>query len=65
VEGHVISDMKKIQKLEAENARLRDALEFYADEAAYGYYYNSEKESVIDVIADSGDIAREALKGGE
>jgi hypothetical protein len=51
--------------LKAENARLREALEFYADEAAYGYHYNSEKESVIDVIADSGDIAREALKGVE
>ena len=47
-----------IEELKAENARYREALEFYANEKDYHGY-----DPVI--ISDNGDCAREALKGGE
>lgn len=47
---------EEINKLKAENARYREALEFYASEKDYHGY-----DPVI--ISDGGDCAREALKG--
>ena len=54
-EMHIDALMEKIKKLEAENARYREALEFYANEKDYHGY-----DPVI--ISDNGDCAREALK---
>lgn len=45
-----------IKDLKAENARYREALEFYANEKDYHGY-----DPVI--ISDGGDCAREALNG--
>jgi len=47
---HIDALMEKIERLEAENARLREALENIM-RSKYGGY--------------AEDIAREALKGGE
>ncbi len=46
---------QEINELKAENARYREALEFYADEKNYHGY-----DPII--ISDNGDSAREALK---
>jgi predicted nuclease with TOPRIM domain len=51
-EMHIDALMEKIQKLEAENARLREALQHIADhDEELDFYFV--------------DVAREALKGGE
>lgn len=44
-----------------ENARLREALEFYADEETY---YPEILEGLIPVLEDNGKKARQALGGG-
>lgn len=44
--------------LQAENARLRKALEFYADEDNY-----IEGREYVPVVVDYGNNARAALKG--
>ena len=67
-ENHALNQHKgelieKVWALEAENARLRKALEFYADEIHYDSYF-SEAET-CDVTEDGGYIAREALQNGE
>ncbi len=46
-----------------ENARLREALEFYAKEESYYTDVSSQWQPVIAVNEDSGKIARQALKG--
>lgn len=48
-EMHIDALMEKIERLEVENARYREALEFIESQ------FNGQ----------AGDIAREALKGGE
>jgi hypothetical protein len=66
-EMHIDALMEKIEKLEAENSRLREALEYYSipnktDEFAsedFGPYPYEDSDF------EEGHIAREALKGGE
>ena len=50
---------KKIEKLEAENTRLREALEFYANTDVYEYYDKYESTAIQN---EGGQKAREALK---
>ena len=50
---------EKIEKLEAENARLREALEFYANTDVYEYYDKYESTAIQN---EGGQKAREALK---
>ena len=50
---------KKIEKLEAENTRLREALEFYANTDVYEYYDKYESTAVQH---DGGEWARKVLK---
>lgn len=50
-----MSDMERIEKLEAENARLREALELLAKDTS----------GTCCECLEIKDIAREALKGGE
>ena len=49
----------KIGKLEAENKRLREALEFYANTDVYEYYDKYESTAIQN---EGGQKAREALK---
>lgn len=63
---HTKQEYHKLQgqfmTLEDENAKLREALEFYADKNSYGYHlheYEAYKASVMD---DGGVRARQALK---
>ena len=46
-----------------ENARLRKALEYYADDIHYDPYFFGD--ATCDVTEDGGHIAREALSNGE
>lgn len=55
-EMHIDALMNKIDKLETENARYREALEFYANKK---YYYHGYDPIIV---SDSGEYAREALK---
>ena len=50
---------EKIEKLEAENARLREALEFYANTDVYEYYDKYESTAVQH---DGGEWAKKVLK---
>ena len=50
---------KKIEKLERENTRLREALEFYANTDVYEYYDKYESTAIQN---EGGQKAREALK---
>lgn len=50
-------------ELKGENARLREALEFYADERNYDTDVVSQWEPVVPVFKDKGDTSRQALKG--
>jgi|688.fasta_scaffold33680_13 hypothetical protein len=72
-EMHIDALMEKIEKLEAENARYREALEYYASERNWN---DDNVICVYDVIDESdrsmpegccdwrgGRRAREALKG--
>ena len=52
----LIDKTSELDRLKAENARLREALEFYANENNWGEF---------DAPSECGEIAREALKGGE
>ena len=62
--------MDKMQKLEAENDRLREALKSIASED-HPHHIDSECwykvgiEGCSEVLANDTQIAREALKGGE
>ena len=61
-EMHIDALMEKIEKLEAENARYRKALEFYTDKTNYSYacYEYNLKTCGDDEL---GSHARKALKG--
>ena len=50
---------EKTGKLEAENTRLREALEFYANTDVYEYYDKYESTAIQN---EGGQKAREALK---
>jgi hypothetical protein len=59
------SNKDELERLKAENARYREALEIYADEKNWS---ESDTLSPYDnyvAMTDCGDIAREALKNGE
>lgn len=62
--------IEKVWSLEAENERLRKALEFYADAQSYEYEILDVKEDGTElcheptVIFDDGKRAREALQNG-
>ncbi len=63
---HIVHSVKayeaRITALEAENQRLREALEWYADETmAYSITQQSEPRSAVH--ADRGERARAALEG--
>ena len=49
----------RIEELEAENTRLREALEFYANTDVYEYYDKYESTAIQN---EGGQKAREALK---
>jgi len=62
--------MDKMQKLEAENAKLREALKSIASEdhahhIDSEYWYKVGIEGCSEVLANDTQIAREALKGVE
>jgi hypothetical protein len=62
-EIHIDALMEKIEELEAENARYREALEFYAN--PFNHKEKIEKETSIPDFyhdTDFGMFAREALK---
>lgn len=60
-EMHIDALMEKIEKLEVENARYREALEFYANKTNYSYYcYEYNLKTCGD--DELGSHAREALK---
>lgn len=52
-----LNTLDRLYELVDENARLREALEFYANRQAY--YYTSEHQS--EVMKDYGEKARQAL----
>lgn len=54
--AELVNKNKNIDHLLKENARLREALEFYADEKNWYYELNSN------VVEDGGDNARQALE---
>ncbi|GKV65484.1 MULTISPECIES: hypothetical protein [unclassified Sporosarcina] len=53
----------EIHLLKLENARLLDALEFYADEENYNVNTTNQWEPLILINQDHGELARQALKG--
>lgn len=69
-EGFYVTGIeRRIKKLEAENARLREALEFYADRAVWGNGCAAIDpcDTYIDElnVLRGGCHAREALKGSD
>ncbi len=50
--------LAKVEQIERDNAKLRDALKFYADPQSYGLGGGNIQR----VIVDSGAIARGALR---
>lgn len=67
---------EKITKLEAENLRLREALEFYADKNNWSFSYDmngyedheqitNDSETLSPYMGYGGKRARKALAGGE
>lgn len=56
-----------INQIESENAHLRKALEFYADEEKYEYEltYDMAEIDGAEILKDSGRIARAALNTQE
>ena len=49
----------RIEELEAENTRLREALEFYANTDVYEYYDKYESTAIQH---DGGELAKKVLK---
>jgi hypothetical protein len=65
-EMHIHALMDKIEKLQAENARYRKALEFYAESWERGDYNGDlmvRKIGSYDAFEEVHERAREALKG--
>ena len=60
--GWLVSIAKETQRCTKEIARLREALEFYAEETRYMYTSRSLKGHPT-IINDEGATARQALKG--
>lgn len=55
----------RAEKAEAENKKLLDGLSWYADDKNYFYNVPGKKAHSSVWIADMGERARMALKGGE
>ena len=55
--------IQRIEKLEQQNKRYREALKYYADEKHYESYCIDGYG--CDVTEDGGEIARQALEGME
>lgn len=55
---------KRIRQLEAENARLREALTGITD-ISWDDFYGDPDERLNDWIREATSIARDALNGGE
>jgi hypothetical protein len=55
--------LAQLAAVTAESERLREALEFYADEGSHAPYQDQDGEWFVDIKEDSGEIARVALKG--
>lgn len=53
---------KELVEANEENKKLREALEFYANEAIYEPHCPKEDDYDSDAIEDSGQIARKALE---
>lgn len=51
--------LEKIKKLEEENKRLRESLEFYAN----GNHYSDKLYDDKIILLDDGEIARKTLEG--
>lgn len=65
-EMHIDALMEKIEKLESENARYREALGFYAEAWELGDYNGDllvRKIGSYDAFEEVHERAREALKG--
>lgn len=62
LERQLAGERKQSIKVEAENARLRKALEFYADETSHKAYKREAGAFHSKATEDGGHIAREALK---
>lgn len=66
--GDVMEELVKhsLEELRAENQRLREALEFYADRDGDGYdAYSTNYGLSLEagyILKDAGDTAREALE---
>lgn len=58
-------DIEKLLKVEEENQRLREALEYYADTKHYEPYCIPMADYASDVTEDNGEIARKVLEGGD
>lgn len=56
-------DLQYIRQIEAENVRLKSALDFYADERNYVQLRAHESPHALTVPRDSGNMARNVLKG--
>jgi len=59
-------DIERLLKVEEENQRLREALEFYADPVTYepvSAYIGDEKAECYPIDGDGGEIAHQALVG--
>lgn len=67
--AELVGVKQDLARLQAENARLREALEWYADAENYRKYYshddaNDPLDTTSNVQDDAGECARKAL-GGE
>ena len=57
---NVIENDAEILKLQLDNAKLREALEFYADRNVYAFNYDKDL-FMTDIGKDTGNVARGAL----
>ena len=55
--------LNHVNRLEHENKRLREALEFYASEKTYETDVTNQWEPVTLIDSDNGKRARQALEG--
>jgi len=61
-ELHIMKLVAEREKLKAENARLREALEWYADEGQWDGLVVNHDRSYSEIEGDDGKRARAALK---
>lgn len=63
IKDGVYWDELQLLHWKAENARLREALEFYADKQSYEVNVTDQWEPVMSILQDDGRKAGLALKG--